>query len=47
MNYNIDFRQNIADSWPKRIDDSSIRKDIEWVPNFNDFDTAKNIIDLI
>ena len=47
MNYNIDFRQNIADSWPKRIDDSSLRNDIEWVPNFNDFDTAKNIIDLI
>jgi len=30
INYNPDFRQKIADSWPKSIDDSSARTDWNW-----------------
>ena len=47
VNFKVDFRQNIADSWPKKIDDSILRNDIKWIPKFNAFDTAKNIIQLI
>jgi nucleoside-diphosphate-sugar epimerase len=38
MSYNPDFRQNIADSWPKSIDDSAARKDWGWK---HDFDLQK------
>ena len=47
VNYKIDFRQSIADSWPKKINDSTLRNDIKWVPKFGDFDTAKNILESI
>ncbi len=30
ISYKPDFRQNIADSWPKSIDDSTARKDWKW-----------------
>jgi nucleoside-diphosphate-sugar epimerase len=30
VSYNPDFRQKIADSWPKTIDDSQSRKDWGW-----------------
>jgi nucleoside-diphosphate-sugar epimerase len=35
INYNPDFRQKIADSWPASIDDTSAREDWNWS---NDFD---------
>uniref|UniRef100_UPI00404AA40C NAD-dependent epimerase/dehydratase family protein n=1 Tax=Flavobacterium sp. TaxID=239 RepID=UPI00404AA40C len=35
IDYNPDFRQKIADSWPASIDDSSAREDWNWK---NDFD---------
>ena len=47
VKYKPDYRQNIADSWPKKIDDSILRNDIKWEPKFNDIDTAKLIIDSI
>ena len=47
VKYKPDYRQNIADSWPKKIDDSILRSDIKWEPKFNDVNTAKLIIDSI
>jgi nucleoside-diphosphate-sugar epimerase len=33
--YQPDFRQDIADSWPRSIDDSSARADWRWKPRFD------------
>ena len=45
MNYDIDpVRQAIADSWPKRLDDHSARKDWGWSP---DYDLEKMVEDMI
>ena len=35
ISYNPDFRQKIADSWPKSIDDSKSRTDWSWKHQFN------------
>ena len=35
MNYEPDFRQKIADSWPASIDDTSAREDWNWQNDFN------------
>jgi len=35
IEYKPDFRQEIADSWPKSIDDSLARKDWDWDPSYN------------
>jgi len=36
MSYNIqEMRQNIADSWPRSIDDSHARADWGWKPSFD------------
>jgi nucleoside-diphosphate-sugar epimerase len=35
INYNPDFRQKIANSWPASIDDSSARNDWGWKNNYN------------
>ncbi len=51
MGYNLevdfqpDFRQKIADSWPRKIDDEQIRKDLNWKPKFNKIKTLKSVIE--
>lgn len=35
IEYNPDFRQAIASSWPQSIDDSLARKDWNWSPSYN------------
>ena len=35
INYQPDFRQQIANSWPSSIDDSYARKDWGWLPQFD------------
>ena len=44
IDYEVDFRQDIADSWPKKVDDSLLRKDIDWIPKFNERETALDIL---
>jgi nucleoside-diphosphate-sugar epimerase len=44
IEYKPDFRQQIADSWPKTIDDSLARKDWNWNPNY---DLEKMTTDMI
>ena len=35
VNYNIDFRQEIANSWPSSIDDSEANRDWGWTPSYD------------
>ena len=42
--YKPDFRQKIADSWPRSIDDSAARKEWNWKPAY---DLAKMTEDMI
>lgn len=35
MNYQPDFRQAIADSWPRSLDDSESTKDWGWKPDYD------------
>jgi len=44
ISYEPDFRQQIADSWPKSIDDTSARKDWDWN---HQFDMEKMTIEMI
>jgi len=45
--YEPDFRQQIADSWPKSIDDSDAKKDWNWKPAFNLEKTTKTMLNNI
>lgn len=41
LTYKTDFRQEIANTWPKSIDDSVARSDWGWVPEYD----LKNMVD--
>jgi len=43
ISYTPDFRQEIADSWPKSINDASAKKDWSWKPDF-DLTALSNIM---
>ena len=47
LEFKEDFRQSIADTWPKKIDDSLFRKDVLWSPEFDEKSTAEDILKLI
>ena len=47
LEFKEDFRQSIADSWPKKIDDTQFRNDIFWSPKFDAKSTAEDILKLI
>ncbi|PWK20746.1 NAD-dependent epimerase/dehydratase family protein [Xanthomarina spongicola] len=44
ITYNPDFRQKIADSWPKSIDDSRAREDWNWSHSFSLDDITKEML---
>lgn len=45
IEYNPDFRQEIANSWPDSIDDSYARKDWGWKPDFDLDAMTKDILE--
>jgi len=45
IDYQPDFRQKIADAWPKSIDDSESQKDWGLEYNISVNDLAKSIMD--
>jgi nucleoside-diphosphate-sugar epimerase len=45
IEYNPDFRQNIANSWPKSIDDSESRAQWNWKPEFDLAKMTKDMLD--
>ena len=44
IEYNPDYRQKIADTWPESIDDSYARNDWGWKESFNLDKMTKEII---
>lgn len=47
VSYNPDFRQKIADKWPKSIDDSSARDEWGWKPEYDLKAMTKIMIDAL
>ncbi|MFX1550841.1 MAG: L-threonine 3-dehydrogenase, partial [Promethearchaeota archaeon] len=47
IEYKPDFRQEIADSWPKSIDDSPARGEWGWNPSFDLASMTKDMIDTL
>jgi nucleoside-diphosphate-sugar epimerase len=43
--YEPDFRQKIADSWPKSVDDQSARNDWGWAPEYNLESMTKDMLE--
>ena len=43
--YKPDFRQDIADSWPRSIDDSVAREEWGWQPEFDLSLTVKDMLE--
>ncbi|MFX1456867.1 MAG: NAD-dependent epimerase/dehydratase family protein [Promethearchaeota archaeon] len=47
IDYRPDFRQEIANSWPKTIDDSLARKEWDWNPTYNLKSMTKDMIETL
>lgn len=47
IEYNPDFRQKIADTWPRSIDDSSAQKEWNWKPEFDLDKMTKDMLEKI
>ena len=47
IDYNPDFRQKIADSWPESIDDSSSRNEWGWKPSYDLDLMVKDMLDVL
>lgn len=47
VDYAPDFRQEIADSWPKTIDDSLAHTDWDWNPTFDLSTMTKDMIEIL
>jgi nucleoside-diphosphate-sugar epimerase len=47
IEYKPDFRQAIADSWPKTIDDSLAREEWGWKPEYNIEAMTKDMIEIL
>jgi len=47
IGYKPDFRQEIADSWPKTIDDSLAREEWGWNPTFDLSSMTKDMIEIL
>ncbi len=47
IDYKPDFRQEIADSWPKTIDDSLAREDWGWNPAYDLSSMTKDMIEIL
>ena len=45
IKYDPDFRQEIADSWPKSIDDSLAREEWNWYPSYDLASMTKDMIE--
>jgi len=45
IKYEPDFRQEIADSWPKTIDDSLAREEWGWNPSYDLTSMTKDMIE--
>ncbi len=46
-NHNPDFRQKIADSWPRELDDSVARKEWGWKPDYDLSKMTKEMVEKI
>lgn len=44
VNYEPDFRQNIADGWPRQIDDSQAKADWQWRPEYSIQDMVQDML---
>ena len=44
VQFRPDFRQKIAESWPRKIDDRIIRKDLNWRPMYDKIQTLRSVI---
>jgi len=47
INYEPDFRQEIADSWPMSIDDSLARKEWNWLPSYDLASMTKDMLEVL